>query len=116
MLGLTSGSWPRTENEDPIIPDHILPRRDLESVSITERDRQMYDVIRSASAALSLSRGRRSASGTAQSPSVLWPAAGERRLARTRIPLHAFSEADRLLACPRAPMLAELAAPGPHGA
>ena len=101
MLGLTSGAWPRAESEDPVIPDHILPRRTLESVSITERDRQVYEVITNASAGLSLSRGRRSASGTVQSPSALWPAARERSIARTRIPSHAFSEADRLLARPR---------------
>ena len=100
MLGLTSGSWPRAESEDPILPDHILPRRTLENMSITERDRQVYDVIRSASSGLSLSRGLRSAAGSVQSPSALWPPTGERMLARTRIPLHAFSEADRLLARP----------------
>ena len=110
MLGLTSGAWPRAESEDPIIPDHILPRRTLESVSITERDRQMYEFIRNASEGLSLSRGRRSASGTVQSPSVLWPATGERRLARTRIPLHAFSAADRLLARPREAIASPLVA------
>ncbi|MBX9591682.1 MAG: PD-(D/E)XK nuclease family protein [Hyphomonadaceae bacterium] len=101
ILGLTSGGWPRTEREDPMLPDHVLPRRTLESVSITERDRQMYDVIRMAADGLILSRGRRSASGTVQSPSALWPSFGEMRLARTRIPVHAFSEADRLLARPR---------------
>lgn len=100
MLGLTSGSWPRCESEDPIIPDHILPRRELESVSISERDRQAYDVIRSASSGLWLSRGRRNAAGSVQSKSALWPMTGERMLARTRIPLHAFCEADRLLARP----------------
>jgi hypothetical protein len=110
MLGLTSGSWPRSESEDPILPDHILPRRTLEAVSITERDRQAYRVIRSASAALCLSRARRSASGSVQSPSVLWPATGEQRLARTRVPPHAFSEADRLLARPREAIAAPLIA------
>lgn len=101
MLGLTSGAWPRAESEDPILPDHILPRRELENVSITERDRQMFSVIGNASAGVALSRGRRSASGTLQAASALWPHAGERTLKRTRSPLHAFSEADRLLARPK---------------
>lgn len=101
MLGLTSGAWPRTEGEDPILPDHVLPRRDLEPTSITERDRQTCGVIQSASGHLALSRPRRSAAGTMQSPSALWPGAGERSLTRTRIPSHAFSEADRLLARPK---------------
>lgn len=101
MLGLTSGAWPRSESEDPILPDHMLPRRELESVSITERDRQMFAVIEKAGETIALSRGRRSASGTVQVASALWPHAGERTLTRTRIPLHAFSEADRLLARPK---------------
>ncbi len=100
ILGMTSGAWPRVESEDPLIADHIVPRRMLGCVSITERDRQMYEIIKCASTALSLSRGRRSPSGTVQAPSTLWPTAGERVHARTRIPLHAFSEADRLLARP----------------
>jgi hypothetical protein len=76
MLGLTSGAWPRAEGEDPILPDHVLPRRELESVSITERDRQMFAVIGKAGGTTALSRGRRSASGTVQAASALWPHAG----------------------------------------
>jgi hypothetical protein len=110
MLGLTSGGWPRSESEDPILPDHILPRRELESVSITERDRQMFAVIGKAGETIALSRGRRSASGTVQAASALWPHAGERILTRTRIPLHAFSEADRLLARHKDAMAAPLVA------
>lgn len=114
MLGLSSGAWPRAESEDPILPDHILPRRELESVSITERDRQMFAVILNAGAGVSLSRGRRGASGTVQAPSALWPAAGERTLTRTRIPLHAFSEADRLLARPSEAIASPLVASSRH--
>lgn len=110
MLGLTSGTWPRAEGEDPILPDHVLPRRELESVSITERDRQIFAVIGKAGETTALSRGRRSASGTVQAASALWPHAGERTLTRTRIPLHAFSEADRLLACAKEAMAAPLVA------
>lgn len=110
MLGLTSTAWPRPESEDPILPHHILPRRQLESMSITERDRQMFAVIGHASEAIALSRGRRSASGTVQAASGLWRQAGERTLTRTRIPSHAFSEADRLLARPKDAMTAPLVA------
>ena len=110
MLGLTSGAWPRAESEDPILPDHILPRRELESVSITERDRQIFAIIVTAGETIALSRGRRSASGTVQAASALWPQSGERTLTRTRIPLHAFSEADRLLARPSDAMAAPLVA------
>lgn len=110
MLGVTSGAWPRAESEDPILPDHILPRRALESVSIIERDRQMFAIIGKAAETISLSRGRRSASGTVQAASALWPREGERTLTRIRIPLHAFSEADRQLARPKEAMAAPLVA------
>lgn len=114
MLGLTSGAWPRAESEDPILPNHILPRRELERVSITERDRQMFAIIGNAGNTIALSRGRRSASGTVQAASALWRHSGERTLTRTRIPLHAFSEADRLLARPREAMAAPTVAASRH--
>lgn len=102
LLGMTSGAWPRLETEDPILPDHVLARRMLELVSVTARDRHLYEVIRSnATTELVLSRGRRNANGSVQLASPLWPAKGERLLAKTRVPEHACSEADRLLARPK---------------
>ena len=101
LLGLTSGAWPRIESEDAILPEHVLERRLIEPVSVTERDRRAFIAIRHyAVEDLVLSRARRSANGSVQSPSPLWPAAGERTFAKTRTPEHAFSEADRLLARP----------------
>lgn len=101
LLGLTSGAWPRIESEDAVVPEHVLERRLIEPVSVTERDRRAFAAIRHyAVEELVLSRGRRSASGSVQSPSPLWPAAGERTFAKTRTPEHAFSETDRLLARP----------------
>lgn len=101
LLGLTSRSWPRPAAEDPLLPDHMLSHRELEPVSLADRDRRLFDVIRShASAGLVMSRSRRSALGGLQSASALWPATGEESLARTRIPDHAYSNSDRLLARP----------------
>lgn len=101
LLGLTSGAWPRIESEDAIVPEHVLERRLIEPVSVTERDRRAFFAIRHyAVDELVVSRARRSASGSVQSPSPLWPTAGERSFAKTRTPEHAFSEADRLLARP----------------
>jgi PD-(D/E)XK nuclease superfamily len=101
LLGLTSRSWPRSENDDPLIPDHLLNRRTLHPVTTAERDRLSFDVIRGgARQILVLSRPERSAKGSILSPSSLWPA-GEVIHMRDRIPDHAFSEADRLLARPR---------------
>lgn len=102
LLGLTTRSWPRRAGEDPLVPSHILSRDALDSESVTEQDRQAYAIITGhAVGALVLSRSRRSAQGGLQAPSPLVP--HDRRataLKRARIPSHAFSEADRLLARP----------------
>jgi PD-(D/E)XK nuclease superfamily len=101
LLGLTSRSWPRAENDDPLIPDHVLSRRTLRPVTMAERDRLNFEVIRAGTErVLILSRPARNAKGSVQSPSALWPAVHIVRK-RDRIPGHAFSEADRLLARPQ---------------
>lgn len=98
LLGLTSRSWPRSENDDPLIPDHILSRRMLRPVTTAEYDRLHFEVIRAGTRnALVLSRPERSAKGSILSPSALWPK-GQIVRKRDRIPEHAFSEPDRLLA------------------
>jgi RecB family exonuclease len=100
LLGLTSRSWPRSENDDPLIPDHLLNRRTLRPVTRPERDRLNFDVIRAATReVLVLSRPERNEKGSILSPSSLWPA-GQIVHKRDRIPEHAFSEPDRLLARP----------------
>lgn len=101
MLGLMSGSWPRGESEDPILPDHVLAHRELEPLSVSQRDRIQFDVIKAgAGAGLILSRCRRNGMGSLQSPSALWPGTIEEVLTKARIPDHAYSEPDRLLARP----------------
>jgi RecB family exonuclease len=101
LLGLTSRSWPRFENDDPLIPDHLLDRRKLHPVTTAERDRRHFEVIRDGTREmLILSRPERNAKGSILSPSSLWPT-DEIIHKRDRIPEHAFSEADRLLARPR---------------
>jgi len=101
LLGLTSRSWPRSENDDPLIPDHLLDRRKLHPITMAERDRRNFRVIRAGTReVLILSRPERSAKGRILSPSSLWPN-DEVVHRRDRIPEHAFSEADRLLARPR---------------
>jgi len=102
LLGLTTRSWPRRAGEDPLIPTHILSRDELDSDPITDQDRRDFDVITVyATGSHVLSRGRRNAQGDLQAASPLVPH-GVRTtlLKRARIPRHAFSEADRLLARP----------------
>ncbi|MGY4473993.1 PD-(D/E)XK nuclease family protein [Bradyrhizobium sp. USDA 3364] len=101
LLGLTSRSWPRFENDDPVIPHHLLDRRTLHGLMTADRDRRHFEVIRDGTREhLVLSRPQRSAKGSILSPSSLWPT-DEVVHKRDRIPEHAFSEADRLLARPR---------------
>ncbi|MFC5323631.1 PD-(D/E)XK nuclease family protein [Bradyrhizobium oligotrophicum] len=102
LLGLTTQSWPRRTGEDPLVPSHILSRDLLDSVSVSEQDRRAYAIITAqAAGALVLSRSRRNAQGGLQAPSPLLPHGPcTTALKRARIPSHAFSEADRLLARP----------------
>jgi hypothetical protein len=101
LLGLTSRSWPRSENDDPLIPDHLLQRRTLRPLTMTERDRLHFEVIRSGTRdALVLSRAQRNAKGSLLLPSSFWPK-DEIARKRDRVPEHAFNEPDRLLARPR---------------
>jgi hypothetical protein len=101
LLGLTSRSWPRSENDDPLVPDHVLSRRRLRPMTTAERDRLNFEVIRGGTrCVLVLSRHERSAKGSIQLPSALWPA-NQVVHKRDRIPNHAFSEPDRLLARPQ---------------
>jgi hypothetical protein len=113
LLGLTSRTWPRPAAEDPLLPDHILPRGTLDFDPLTERDRRIFGVItRAASAACVISRSRRNTQG---GPLAVSPLVSEVvptvSLKRARIPDHAFSVADRLLARPQeAGELPEIAA------
>ena len=102
LLGMTSRSWPRRAAEDPLIPAHSLPRPVLDPDPVTEQDRRAFAVITGhAARGCVLSRSRRNAQGGQLSASPLIPqGVAPQILKRARIPQHAFSEADRLLAWP----------------
>jgi hypothetical protein len=102
LLGMTTRSWPRRAGEDPLIPTHMLSREELDSDPITDEDRREFDVITAHAAGNSvLSRSRRNAQGNLLATSPLVPhGVRTTTLKRARIPRHAFSEADRLLARP----------------
>ena len=114
LLGLTTRSWPRRAGEDPLVPSHILSREALDSESVTDQDRRAYAIITAqADGALVLSRSRRNAQGGLQAASPLVPhGARTTALKRARIPSHAFSEADRLLARPEEAATSPVAASG----
>lgn len=100
LLGVAGRSWPRSENEDPLLPDHVMSRRLLIPVPAAQRDRRAFEILLQGQAEeIVLSRSQRSTEGALQCNSALWPATiAVRTNDRTRVPGHAFSEADRLLA------------------
>lgn len=101
LLGLTSRAWPRSTSEDPLLPDHIMPRHRLEPVPGPELDVRLFEILcGQAQGSLVLSRSRRSAEGAMLAPSRLFPEDEAVVLAKVRTPVHAFNEADRLLARP----------------
>lgn len=102
LIGLASRTWPRANNEDPLLPDHIVEQRTLLPFPRLERDRMAFEILTThPGARVVLSRSRRSAEGTFLAKSaLLQEGVSERTLSRTRIPPHAFSESDRLLARP----------------
>jgi hypothetical protein len=102
LVGMTGGGWPRRGLEDALLPEHVVPALELDPDPVAEQDRRCFSVIAaSASGQLVLSRSRRNAQGSRLGRSPLLPIdSAERNLARARIPAHAFSEADRLMARP----------------
>lgn len=101
LIGLTSGGWPRGVSSDPLLPDHILSLDDDQAPTRPQLDRRSFASIVRHAENLSLSYSRRNGRGGLQTPSPLLPAnLTPVRLARQRVPEHAFSEADRLAARP----------------
>jgi hypothetical protein len=103
LLGLSGRAWPRAESEDALLPNQLLPRRELQPVSDTDRDRRCFAILlRHSDEEVVLSRSRRSPQGSLLAQSSLWPSELKPLVRnRTRIPEHAFSESDRLLARPQ---------------
>jgi len=102
LLGLTSRAWPRPQQGDPLLPEHILAIDPTLAPGRPECDRRLLAAItRGATASIVYSYARRTPQGGLQAPSPLLPAGVEgRALGRMRIPDHAFSEGDRLQARP----------------
>jgi hypothetical protein len=102
LLGLNSSRWPRGFSEDRLIPDHVIPSRDLDPHPIHRADRCDFEtILRTTPKKVVLSRARRDSEGRllGRSP-LLGQHDGERYLRRHAVPMHAFSETDRLTARP----------------
>jgi hypothetical protein len=102
LLGLNARTWPRGTTEDPLLPGHVIAADRLDPFPVTRSDRDAFHAICATTAAeLVCSASRRDATGRLLGLSPLLPAhPAPDRLARTRIPAHAMSEQDRMMARP----------------
>ena len=103
LLGLNSARWPRSVAEDRLLSDHIVPTADLDPLPAAAADRRDFaTILATTESKIVLSRARRDEEGRllGRSTLLLQVEADEDYLARNRVPAHAFSETDRLMARP----------------
>lgn len=102
LVGLNSSRWPRSISDDRLIPDHIIPTVELDPLPVNLADRRDFQTILATTAKeVVLSRARRDREGRLLGRSPLLTSHDkEAYLRRHGVPLHAFSETDRLMARP----------------
>ena len=103
LLGLNSARWPRAMSEDRLLSDHILPTAALDPLPVAAADRRDFaTILATTESEVVLSRARRDEEGRllGRSTLLLQVEADETYLPRNRVPAHAFSETDRLMARP----------------
>jgi hypothetical protein len=103
LLGLNARTWPRAATEDPLLPDHVIAATRLDPLPVTQADRLTFQAIRGTTARqLVCCASRRDATGRLLGLSPLMPEGmAPERLRRARVPEHAMSEQDRLMARPQ---------------
>ena len=103
LLGLNSARWPRAAAEDRVLSDHIVPTSELDPLPITAADRRDFaTILTTTEEQVVLSRSRRDQEGRLLGRSTLLISvqAKDEYVPRNRVPAHAFSENDRLMARP----------------
>lgn len=104
LIGLTSRAWPRGISEDALVPSTVIPLHELDPLPLREIDMRDYEtILATTESSVSLSWARRDADGRVLGISPMVSAAVKKkatRLQRIRIPSHAMSHSDRLLAQP----------------
>ena len=103
LLGLNSSRWPRGISEDRLLSDHIVRTAELDPLPVGAADRRDFEtILATTERQVVMSRARRDGDGRLLGRStLLQDHALEIYLPRNRIPEHAFSETDRLLARPQ---------------
>lgn len=102
LFGLNARTWPRSSTEDPLLPDHVIPSDQLDPLPVTKADRLAFNAIRGTTVRqIVCCASRRDATGRLLGLSPLMPSGIEpERLRRARVPEHAMSEQDRMMARP----------------
>ena len=103
LLGLNSARWPRAMVDDRLISDHIVPAAELDPLPVAAADRRDFaTILATTESEVALSRARRDEEGRllGRSTLLLRFAAADTYVPRNRVPAHAFSETDRLMARP----------------
>ena len=103
LLGLNSSRWPRGLSEDRILSDHIIPTSELDPLPVNTADRRDFEtILATTSHQVVLSQARRDGEGRLLGrSSLLEGQPSPAYLPRNAVPLHAFSETDRLMARPQ---------------
>jgi hypothetical protein len=103
LVGLNSSRWPRGISEDRLISNHIIPTVELDPLPINAADRRDFDtILATTERQIVLSRSRRDSEGRLLGRSSLLGAnVEEKYVRRNAVPVHAFSETDRLMARPQ---------------
>lgn len=103
LIGMNSSRWPRGISEDRLISDHIIPTGELDPLPIGAADRRDFDTIfATTECQIVLSHARRDSEGRLLGRSSLLGAPNdEAYIRRNAVPVHAFSETDRLMARPQ---------------
>jgi len=100
LLGLNSSRWPRAISEDRLLADHIIPTIELDPLPVAAADRRDFKtILTTTESQVVMSRARRDEDGRLLGRSALLRSDGT-YLQRNRVPKHAFSETDRLIARP----------------
>jgi hypothetical protein len=100
LLALNAGRWPRRISEDRLIPDHIIPIMELDPLPVADADRRDFATIIASAKHATISFSRRDVEGRLLGRSPLIGDFKEIYFSRGRVPDHAASDSDRLLARP----------------
>jgi len=100
LIGLNASRWPRPISEDRLIPDHVIAKLDLDPLPVDAADRRDFETILATTERyVVLSRSRRDGDGRLLGRTAMAGAPNEETyIRRNEIPVHAFSETDRLMA------------------